>query len=350
MKHPILLLFWALIISPAVLSQNTARINEYAYIVDINNIKVSLDPTGSIGYSTTQPYYFNAPADSSTTAMYGSFFWLAGKNQYGETKAFTPDWYLNESEVHFGPYNYNYTNYLAAEYNLLYAPYNRVWMVTASEIQTHQQLFNSENYSIPEAILNWPGNGDTLSGFNAQLAPFVDRNNNLIYEPLAGDYPLIKGDAAIFAMYHDNSFYENEIAINGNTNTEIHVLLYAYAGDQSTLIGNTIFVDYTIYNCGDFIFDSLYAGTFVDFAIGDFQDDYCGSDSALNLFFGYNGDLSDGPSLNTYTTLPALGCMPLSHQLNSFMHFNGDNTAAGILTMRKNLLIHWMGNLAMVCK
>ncbi len=322
MRLPLLLAIMMQCTAIALTAQNTNRLNSYDYVLAVNNIKVSLDPSGTIGYSNVNPYYFNAPSGGDVSAMYGGFFWLAGKDQFGEIRTFTPDWYGLESEVHFGPYNNKTATLSATELDLLYIPYNRVWLVTAAEIAAHKLQYNTPDYVIPESILNWPGNGDTASGFSAQLAPFADVNNNFIYEPLLGDYPLIKGDAAVFAMYHDNTLYEI-YPYNKNMDIEVHVLMYAYEASPETFLDNTLFVDYTLFNRGDFNYDTLLGGSFVDFSIGCYNDDYCGSDSTLNLFYGYNGDLEDGPWDITYSTLPALGCMPLSHALHSFMNLTG---------------------------
>lgn len=310
-------------------AQTNNRLSAYDYILAVNNIKVSLDPSGAIGYSNYNPFYFNVPANDNVPAMYGGFFWVGGKDELGVARTLTPDWYDNKTESRFGPFNYDYYGLTETEYVLLYAPYNRVWLVSKADILYHQLHFNDDDYLIPEAILNWPGNGDIDKGFSAQLAPFIDVNNNFIYEPTLGDYPFIKGDAAIFAMYHDNILYETDAEVNLNTNIEVHVLMYAYESAPTNYLGNTVFVDYTIFNRGDLDFDSLYGGSFVDFAIGANDDDYCGSDSSLNLFYGYNGDLADGPSEPHYTTLPALGCLPVSHQLNSFLFLNSDFSPLG---------------------
>ena len=173
---------------------------------------------------------------------------MGGKDELGVARTLTPDWYDDKTESRFGPFNYDYYDLTEIEYDLLYAPYNRVWLVSKADILYHQLHFNDDDYIMPEAILNWPGNGDIDNGFSAQLAPFIDVNNNLIYEPNLGDYPLIKGDAAIFAMYHDNILYETDAEVNLNTNIEVHVLMYAFEAAPTDYLGNTLFVDYTIFN------------------------------------------------------------------------------------------------------
>jgi len=35
-------------------------------------------------------------------------------------------------------------------------------------------------------------------GQSEKIAPFYDNNNDGIYDPMAGDYPQIKGDQALF--------------------------------------------------------------------------------------------------------------------------------------------------------
>ncbi len=343
MRLPIFYVVLLLIVVNKLSGQNSDRISAYDYILDINNIEVSLDPSGAIGYGEANPPMFHVPAGSTTSPLYGAWFWLAGKDQEGVVRAFAPSWSNLEEETHFGPYNSNAALYTPEVYALKYIPYNRVWKVTKQEIETHKLQYANAGYIIPDAILNWPGNGNVADGFSEQIAPYVDVNNNFIYEPLSGDYPLIKGDAAIFAMYHDNTFYEAEMSQNKNLNFEVHVLIYAFEASENTYLDNSLFVNYTIINKGDFVIDSLYGGAFADLNIGYYSDDYCGSDSSLNLFFGYNGDLTDGPGIDVYTTLPAFGCVTLSHPLNAFMYFNNDFSPMGFPDIAEHYLYALQG-------
>ena len=59
-----------------ITAQTKNRLSGSDYILAVNNIKVSLDPSGAIGYSNYNPFYFHVPANGNVPAMYGGFFWL----------------------------------------------------------------------------------------------------------------------------------------------------------------------------------------------------------------------------------------------------------------------------------
>ncbi|MFI5172804.1 MAG: T9SS type A sorting domain-containing protein, partial [Chitinophagales bacterium] len=77
-------------------------------------------------------------------------------------------------------------------------------------------------------------------------------------------------------------------------------------------------------------YSDLSFGIFDDFDIGAYDDDYVGCDSALNFFYGYNGDLVDGPTTPNYGAhTPALGCIFLNSPLKHFVHFYNDYSVVG---------------------
>ncbi|MDB4082974.1 hypothetical protein N9502_01770 [Vicingaceae bacterium] len=74
--------------------------------------------------------------------------------------------------------------------------------VTRQEVISHQANYNQIGYIMPEGIKNWPAFGDTTLGVSKDLAPFFDANNNGCYDPQNGDYPVIKGDEALYWINH----------------------------------------------------------------------------------------------------------------------------------------------------
>lgn len=80
--------------------------------------------------------------------------------------------------------------------------YNKVWSVKKWEIQSTINDYedNQQIDNIPSLnILTWPGNKNPLSleldglDWNENnYAPFYDRNNDGIYNPFEGDYPVLE--------------------------------------------------------------------------------------------------------------------------------------------------------------
>lgn len=159
--------------------------------------------------------------------------------------------------------------------------YNRVWKVDAAMITD----FINGSSTIPEPILNWPAHGNTQFGEAQDLAPFVDVDNDNIYDPQNGDYPCIPGDVAIFFMFNDLNNLATDMGV------EVHGMVYGM--DQGGYLDSTIFIDYKIYNRSTKSFTDCAIGVFSDFDIGDAGDDVIGTEVGYSTIYAYNGDEND---------------------------------------------------------
>jgi len=189
--------------------------------------------------------------------------------------------------------------------------YNRGYLVTRTMIEDHITAIgnSTQNYNIPFAIEFWPAHGDVSIGQSQNLAPYIDRNLNGIYDPENGDYPKIIGDRCLLYISHQSE---------SSTNSAVYELLqyiYTFNCETSKFLKNTIFVQ------SDFIgrgvdLDSVYLSSFLDFDIGSPYDDYIGTNVDLGLSYGYNGDPYDENSapfgFGFGDTIPAVGAMILS--------------------------------------
>ena len=168
----------------------TARFNSHG--INFNNI--------------ITPFY-----NLSNAATYGDSEFLC-ENEHGKWPAMEESslWITAISEddyMHFSG-NRHLINYLTEKINVDFQPgpisgsydndykskYVRIWKTDRGMIANHVNNYNNPEYEMPEEISTWPGNGDPENGEAAQLAPYYDKNENGIYEPNQGDYPLIRGD------------------------------------------------------------------------------------------------------------------------------------------------------------
>lgn len=170
---------------------------------------------------------------------------------------------------------------------------------------------------IPQSIREWPGRGNpflaaipffTSVNLNRALAPFVDVNNDLVYNPLQGDYPSIKGDQYIWFILNDIG---NQKTFTTGTSPgggfEIHGAAYAYStGD---VLNYASVYDYTIINRSIHSYNDFYTGFFVDTDLGFPGDDNIGCDIVRGLGYVYNGDgFDDGfPDLGYGYNPPTAG-------------------------------------------
>lgn len=215
--------------------------------------------------------------------------------------------------------------------------YNRVWKITNAQVTAHKQNYSNPNYTMPDVIATWPGNGDLQAGESQFLAPFVDVNGNDIYEPLLGDYPEIRGDRALFVVYNNAQSYSS--FAQANVGLECKTMLYMY-DTVATALQQAVFVNHQ-FVAKTQAFDTLYVGIWNDMEIGHLTDDLVGSDSTENMIYAYNGDLNDGSGNPNGWGLypPAVGLVTLSRPLYGAMAVNWINGYTSTLDEESHFLL-----------
>jgi hypothetical protein len=168
-----------------------------------------------------------------------------------------------------------------------------IWNLKRSEIEYHKAHWNDNGYKPIHDILTWPGNGNVSLGQAAKLAPFFDRNNDGIYNPFDGDYPLIRGDQTLFFIFNDDRSNHTE-SLGRKMKIEIHGMAYEWDMPEDSAFNNTVFLSYKIFNRSGRTYTNTYLGAFTDLDIGYSNDDYVGCDVNRSSYYGYNGDSIDG--------------------------------------------------------
>jgi hypothetical protein len=171
--------------------------------------------------------------------------------------------------------------------------WNYIWNLRKSDIDYHKAHWSDPGYQPIHDILTWPGDGNVSLGQAAHLAPYYDRNGDGIYNPMDGDYPLIRGDQALYFIFNDDrnlhlETYGNKLKI------EIHGMAYAFNLPNDSALKNTVFLNYKIYNRSSNTYHDSYIGVFTDPDIGGSQDDFIGCNVDESYYYGYNGDSIDG--------------------------------------------------------
>ncbi|MBQ9417897.1 MAG: T9SS type A sorting domain-containing protein [Bacteroidales bacterium] len=184
--------------------------------------------------------------------------------------------------------------------------FNRVWHLTREMIDYHLAHFRDPGYTPAPDILTWPGNGP--EGYATQLAPYFDADSDGVYNPLKGDYPLIRGDECVFSIFNDAFGLHGES--QGRTlGIEVHAMTYAFHEPTDTALWNSVFVHYDIYNRSAADHPNTYFGAWTDFDLGNAMDDYIGCDVARGFFYAYNGNEQDLPGEGCFMGVPpAQGC------------------------------------------
>lgn len=199
--------------------------------------------------------------------------------------------------------------------------YRRVWTTDVGEIWDHAANWEEPGHVVPVDILQWPGNGDPVNLEPAQLAPFRDLDQDGLYEPLQGEFPLIKGDRAVYLVLNDSV-----INTDPTVGVNVHAMYYGHHPSGPAL-DNTLFANYRIVNRSALSYDTLYVGALHEVSNGNPDDDYVGCDTALNMGYTFNSDPFDEPSNWTAgygPHPPAQGTIALNTALRSFYHVTGD--------------------------
>lgn len=227
------------------------------------------------------------------------------------------------------------------------ANFDRFWPITQLEIDFFlEDIADGQLNDFHLSVQSWPGRGNPLSDDNngfgipeRDFAPFVDTNNDGIYNHLDGDYPAIQGTSAIYWV---NNTYIEEPPVANRPSLEVHAMAQSFE-IESQVMDKTTLYDFTIYNRGSDLTDFV-TSLWMDTKIGCDIDDYLGTIPDQNTVMIYNKDASDGlfgcncgTSINTYCQEPPLmgirqlSCAPDGAQpLGSTMYFLNSLASEGL--------------------
>jgi hypothetical protein len=328
-RNTLFLLALLLIGLPSLKAQN----NFYGELKG-NDLRARFNATGQLFWDGKNAV-FQTPKGSGLNTISASSLWIGALDDQGNLHLSAQTYRESGTDFWAGPLKVadGSTTTLASD------QFNKVWYISRLLIDSFKA-----GLSIPNEILNWPANGNTADGYSQQLAPFVDLNGNGIYEPLNGEYPDMKGDEMLWWVFNDNLAAHTE---SGGTALKVEVQASAYTYDCSgdPILRNTIFVDYKIINRSANTYNNAHIGLWSDIDIGNLYDDRIGSDPALQLYYGYNGNTTDRDTTLTAgndtfvykgfgNKLPAQGVLfpggltgPGNSQytMSGFMYYNNNN-------------------------
>lgn len=306
----ILLLFAGLI-------TGLAHAQTFEYL-DINQVKARVNSGGDLHWNpTTATSGYECPIGSNRTWGGPASLWVGGVDLGGQLKLAAQTYHQGGVDFWPGPLTTSSATTNSATVN----QYNRVWKLNKTDIDDFITNFangNVQNGSfIPAAdLLSWPANGDIAQNFDSQLAPYMDVNSDAIYDPMAGDYPLIKGDQAIYTIFNDaHQLHASAGKIIG---LEIRLMAYAFGPCSVTasnpFLNYTTFYNYQVINRSSFALFDFHGSLFNDSDIG--TNDFTGCDVQDGYAYTYN---------NSLTNNPAIGVIQLKGPINSANGIDDDN-------------------------
>jgi hypothetical protein len=315
-----------LLMSPQLFAQNTLTL-------DANNANVMLGDFGAFCFNPTGSAGYEIPKNSGNHTLYNMQFRIAGKDGLGNVKTAFSNTYAT-TDFSAGPISNNYSSgYYTNTFDTC------IWKVTRDQINYHVANYTAVGYIVDASIAKWPGNGNTAEGVAAQLAPYVDANGDQLYNPLDGDYPYIQGDAATFVIMNDAGA-PHQLTLGSALGVEIHFMFYQF--ETTDEINNTTFLSTKIFNRSDTNYTDLYFGFYLDFDLGNSNNDYVGSDSIRSLAYVYNGESTDdgqGAQPGYGNNPPAFGFKMLNEEAGSIYGYDGGSIGLpGVLDMDDNYM------------
>ena len=292
-----------LIFSLIVFGTNSNGQTFYA-VIDTNNIASGFNTNGAIFCKDTNGSIlgsFKAPKSGSANAIYAGSIWAAG---------------LSSSSLYISSTEYG-DIYQPGPANLFpqdSASWNYIWAISRAEVLAVKNDFDVHHnitQPIPNSLLTWPakgnasaaGNGGVLLSINQDMAPFVDRNGDGIYNVYDGDYPLVRGDKMLWFINSDNrTTNQNPMGIDRRYS------IYEYNCAADSNLANTLFMSVTIKNQSSRAYDSVLIGAFIDFDLGCPNNDRTGSIPSKNSFYTYNGFVAGGTQQSGITCDEGVVC------------------------------------------
>lgn len=267
---------------------------------------------------------YEVPAGSGTNAIYSASIWFGGSDVNGQLKMAIPTYYPGQ-DMWPGALTDDGTADPVVPNPLV----QTLWIVSKAQIDDHISNYQNPGYVVPVDILNWPAHGDVAQNQANYLAPYIDITGNGIYEPAEGDYPCIKGDKAVYTIVNDNT------NIHGSTSLpiglEVHYMFYQFSSVPG--LEDITFIDAHVINRGTQSLFDFTSTFFVDPDLGNYGDDFMGSDSTRNLMYAYNSDNFDennSGNLGYGGNPPAVGIVCLSNSVDKIGAFtNGAGQPSG---------------------
>ena len=289
---------------------------------EFNNVKTLIE-TGGIMWRnrSTGDSDYEVPKGSGEFVIYAGSLWLGGTDANNQLKLAAMRYSGNDFWT--GPLSYDENQpFDVSQGQLGYGPanitpqvcqeYDEFYITTRAEIETFNGWYECTldpecdatleypGYQTPSSIVEWPGNFnellDNTNTYDPNLAPFFDRNGDLVYDPLDGDYPwydltgeidcrtsrrvTLYGDYNMWWVFNDKG--------NIHTNTggdaigmEIKAQAFAFATNDE--INSMTFYNYELINRSTQLLTNTYFAVWADADIGCYADDFTGCDVQRGL-------------------------------------------------------------------
>ena len=308
----------SLLIALPVCVLSLAQVPKYdTGVINTNGVSALYTADGTQNFkSTGLPAYF-VPYPGDVTSIFCGALWVGGMDAGHQLHIAAQTYHQNGTDFWPGP-TMDSLNYSTHQDTL----WNHAWLIYKSTIDSFREGKFGSN--IPASILNWPGNGNISLGEMAKLAPYVDSDHNGYYDPSGGDYPLIRGDEALYTIFNDDRGPAHTETGGKKLGIEVHLMAYQFKSADTT-VNETTFLHYDIFNLSKNNYDSVYYGNWIDMDVGNGGQNLIGCDSANNFWYTYDGQAynanGDGNFAGELGYLNAPAAQSLAYMCDTMTHF-----------------------------
>lgn len=304
--------------------------------MDLNNLNISVAPFPKYETNTNYSFPQNIRNEVShkhfngkdSTFISGQSIWIASLLENDETRVAAHHYGQEGYDFQPGPLNANDSGFDTLRLHT----YNKVSGISRREV------YDFLNYgTITDNIKNWPAgkNRSVKIGQEAdEMAPFVDVNNDGLYEPTKGDYPLMKGDQMYWCVYND--MRRHTITNDSSIGFEVHASTYVFYCDtlsesnEHAYLNNSVFFHYKVLYKGEKNIKENRIAFFVNFDIGESRDDDVIAYDSTNVV-AYGSNALSSSLKNNENAIIGVKVLEDPSTVNSFFTFNNnDNYANGL--------------------
>jgi hypothetical protein len=264
--------------------------------LDVNNVEAVYNIRNSIFWDAVGSAHYKVPKDQDASSIFATSLWFAGKDIEGDLHVSADRFDVNDV-FNAGPLRLadGGTDEVVTD------QFNRIWKLDRATIENfkyryEQGQIEDGTWPVDYDIASWPAHGP--EGYAENLAPFIDANNDGVYNPMDGDYPDIEGDQMLYWVMND--VFDGRTPIDNFSSSpalgiEIHCKAWANVyedadSDELDAINNATFLDVEFINRSDTTYTDFYAALWSDADLGYAFDDFIECDVMNHSFFVYNGD------------------------------------------------------------
>lgn len=285
-------------------------------VLEVNNVRTTILTGGDMWWDLSSAKY-EIPKGSGAHSMFAGSLWIGGLDAGNQLKVAGMTYRQTGNDFWPGPLD---TVNVSIDQTVCDA-YDKHFRIKRSDVEAFYAASqnNFVGYTMPQSILQWPGNGNTALNQGKYLAPFNDANGDGNYNPYDGDFPdydvtgqkgcaaKLFGDETLWWVFNDKGNIHTE---TGALEIGLEIRTQAFGFNTNDEINNMTFYAYQVINRSSYSVNECYFGQWTDPDLGLYDDDFVGCDVQRGLGFIYNGDADDGGGApGTYgLNPPSLGC------------------------------------------